>query len=294
MKRWLITLIFSLNAILVYASEKSDTDKLLRGDLLFPPPLSKDLSNDKKLFALDDAMREYLDKVAIGRSPSQRFIALINDLRDRNFTLKYELNQTATASEAFSKRQGNCVSFAAMIVSFAREIGLKSYMNRAPLKFDKQLLIRTEEAHYVQNIMHINAVIEAPGPGRIMRRFTVEDDLGIRRGKELSKLRDSEARAIFHNNLAMEAMFENDLAGAFHHSRQAIQLDSDASYLWSGLGTIYRRAGAFPLAESSFKHALTLDKEDSTARKNLFLLTEARKEKENYVKKESTQSVTDA
>ena len=293
MTRLILALIFTLSAALANASENIQIEELLQGDLLFPPPVNSQVSTGQELFALNDAMRSYLNQVATGNSPAQRFVALISDLQERNFSLEYDLNQTATAAEAFSERRGNCVSFAAMIVTFAREVGLKAYMNKAPDSFGRQLPINAQVGRYMQNVMHINAVIEVPA-GRLIRRFTIEEDLGIRRGKGISKISDSEARAMFLNNLAMEAMFNNDLAGAFQYSRQAIHHDSDASYLWSGLGTIYRRAGALPLAERSFQHALTLDKEDSIARKNLFLLTEAQKENPNYVKKEENTVATDA
>ena len=284
MNKFLTACILIIFSNFVFASEKIDLEELLRADLLFPPIQVQKAENGGKLIEISSEMRSYLNGISRRRPPTERFNAVISDLKKNNFKLQYDLNRTATASEAFSEQRGNCISGAAMIVSIARELGLKAYFNKAENPANKVPTKSEDGINYMQNVLHINAVVEVP-VGRLTRRFIVESDLRIYPGKNLSKLDDSEATALYLNNLAMESMRRNDLSTAYNYARQATRLTPDASYLWVNLGTIYRRAGALPLAEKSLKNALSLNEEDKAAQENLKILNKEIKGNQNYAQK---------
>ncbi|WP_237057308.1 transglutaminase domain-containing protein [Microbulbifer sediminum] len=225
----------------------------------------------RELFVVSSEMRAYLDRVGVGNSPIVRLNAVLKDLKAKDFRLHYDLNQTASAAEAFSEKRGNCVSFAAMVVSMARYLGAEARLNQAAIPVRQQLAANTAESGYVQNIRHINAVVISDG-----RPYVIEEDFRIFAGKYLSQLSDREAYAIYLNNLAMEAVRREEYAEAFHYSREAILNNEEASYLWAGLGTVYRRSGQLELARKSYQHALALNNEDSVARHNLRILRQAR------------------
>lgn len=277
MSRFAVFLFVFMQAVLSATSQAQesstkgiDTDLLLNGhpsvgELPRGAPVT-----GRELFTLSSKMRRYLDRVAIGNSPVERLNTALRDMKRRNFQLEYDLNKTASAAEAFAERRGNCVSFAAMIVSMARELGVEARLNQAVVPTSRKVTASTDGQGYVQNVMHINAVVISDN-----KPYVVEQDFRIFAGKYLSELDDASARAIYLNNLAMEAMGRNELPEAFLLSREAIKLDDDASYLWNSLGTVYRRAGALELAKMSYNQALKLNGQDKMAQRNLMRVDRA-------------------
>lgn len=277
MSRFAVFLFVFMQAVLSATSQAQesstkgiDTDLLLNGhpsvgELPRGAPVT-----GRELFTLSSKMRRYLDRVAIGNSPVERLNTALRDMKRRNFQLEYDLNKTASAAEAFAERRGNCVSFAAMIVSMARELGVEARLNQAVVPTSRKITASTDGQGYVQNVMHINAVVISDN-----KPYVVEQDFRIFAGKYLSELDDAAARAIYLNNLAMEAMGRNELPEAFLLSREAIKLDDDASYLWNSLGTVYRRAGALELAKMSYNQALKLNSQDKMAQRNLMRVDRA-------------------
>lgn len=266
--------IFFLTILLVSvcASTRADTPEnssidpelLLKGHPTISELASTERVTGTELFTLSSEMREYLDRVAIGRRPVERLNSVLRDMKQNGFELRYDLNKTASASEAFAEQRGNCVSFAAMIVSMARFLGVEARLNQAVLPANRKVAASEDGQGYVQNVLHINAVIISDG-----KPYVIEQGFKIFAGKYLTQLDDSDAHAIYLNNLAMEAMARNELGDAFHYSREAIRLNTDASYLWNSLGTVYRRAGHLRLAEMSFMQALELNSDDKMAKRNL-------------------------
>ncbi|AOS96017.1 hypothetical protein AUP74_00547 [Microbulbifer aggregans] len=237
-----------------------------------------------ELFYLSDEMRRYLRSIARGNSPVERMNAVLRDLKERRFYLEYDLNQTTTASEAFSLQQGNCVSHAAMIVAIARHLGLDAYINQGAINSSSQVSQSDGGVRFRQNVSHINPVVVIDD-----RPFIIEQGYRIYHGKNLHRLSDREAKSLYLNNLAMEAMLRDEMKQAFVHMRNAIQLDDDSSVLWGGLGTIYRRLGAVRLAQQSFIHALNLNPADNIAKNNLYLVQRSLQAEEVYADSRASQ-----
>ncbi|GAA5526109.1 hypothetical protein Maes01_02703 [Microbulbifer aestuariivivens] len=229
------------------------------------------------LLQLSPEMRRYLRSTAKDGSAVERMNAVLRDMRARGFYLQYDLNRTTSAAEAFALQQGNCVSHAAMIVAMARYLGLEAYVNQGAINVNSQLAESQSGVRFRQNISHINAVL-LTGDGA----YIIEQDNKIYPGKNLHLLDDRKAKSLYLNNLAMEAMFRDELEQAFVYMRNAIALDDDSSALWVGLGTIHRRMGFPLLAQQSFTHALNLNGEDAVAQHNLALLQESMQVEETY------------
>src|SRR5690606_11322236 len=56
---------------------------------------------------------------------------------------------------------------------------------------------------------------------------------------------------------------------AFLHLRKALSLVDDSSYIWSNMGSFYRRQGFLPEAEALYLHGLAIDPNDYTIMHNL-------------------------
>ena len=85
-------------------------------------------------------------------------------------------------------------------------------------------------------------------------------------------LEDDQAFALHHNNLAIDDLFAEDIAGAYRHSLRSLQLSPENDYLWVNLGAIYRRAGQDNAAERSYRMALQLNPQSPSAMNNLVVL----------------------
>jgi Flp pilus assembly protein TadD len=85
-------------------------------------------------------------------------------------------------------------------------------------------------------------------------------------------LTDRDGEALYHNNIAMDALAVNNLEQAWLHEVQALQRSPAMSHLWVNLGAIYRQSGQHREAERSYRQALELDPNEYSAMTNLAVL----------------------
>jgi len=86
------------------------------------------------------------------------------------------------------------------------------------------------------------------------------------------KISDAEAVALYHSNLAIAALGDNDTEQAWMHAVRALHHSPDTAHVWVNLGVIYRANDQHRDAEHSYLHALELDSGESTAMNNLMVL----------------------
>ena len=91
-------------------------------------------------------------------------------------------------------------------------------------------------------------------------------------------LSDEDAFALYHGNLAMDALLYEHREDAYAHALRAIQLSSRLDYLWVNLGAIYRLNGQDEVAEQAYYTALELNADSRSAMNNLAVLYYARGE----------------
>ena len=91
-------------------------------DQLFKP--STAMIDTSRIFAVDDAMRDYLHHEITGaKKGADARQTLFNALYRRDqLKLEYDSVITRTASETFAARSGNCLSLAIMTAALAREL----------------------------------------------------------------------------------------------------------------------------------------------------------------------------
>jgi Flp pilus assembly protein TadD len=117
--------------------------------------------------------------------------------------------------------------------------------------------------------MHVNTAVAA-GRGD---HFMVDiDPVPTANITGTSRLRDTDAAALFHSNVAMQALAELQIEDAWVHSVRALQLSPGMPNLWVNLGAIYRYAGQHDVAERNYLHALQLDPTNDSAMNNLVVL----------------------
>ncbi|WP_406828172.1 tetratricopeptide repeat protein [Microbulbifer sp. ARAS458-1] len=241
--------------------EPVDVGWLLSGQALFEQPLSQVELPEDDILGLSPEMRAYLARIAPDASPQQRLRALLQGFENRDFTVRYQADQTLTAGETYRQQVGNCMAFTVMMVAMARELGADAYFNQVEVP----PVWGHEESQTFVVYRHINMVSESPR-GRRVVDFNLEayDPIYDQR-----KLSDNEAFAQYYSNRGLELMQQGQMVDAFRYLRKALDLRPGDADLWANLGALYSRNREFTAAEQSYLQALQLKSSHTIAMSNL-------------------------
>lgn len=224
-------------------------------DLLDPALLGADTVAvaPVELVAVNDDMRAFLDQHVPEDAGDQRKVELIlGAILEDGLHLSYNNFKTYSAEEAFYSREGNCLSFTNLFVALAREAGVDVHFQEVaiPPSWAQQ-----DETWFYN--LHINAVVDIPGTRQVVD-FSLEEYSNRYRRWALS---DQAVLARYHNNMGVHWMNQDDHARSFQHFRQALLLDASLGFVWTNLGTLFRRAGDLPRAEAAYLIAVQEDEE---------------------------------
>jgi len=223
-----------------------------------------DGAHARQLLALSPEMKAFVDAIDPSLSPNQRFRRILRTLKLERFELEYDLDTTATAAEAFALRRGNCISFAALVVALAREVGLEAHFNQVHAPMERRATTNGRGQLLVQDILHINAEVSFGWTTRVFE-FNFERPLPYRH----EVLTDAVVQSLYLNNRALELVKAEQLEKALTLLEEALILTPDASLLWNSLGYVHRKSGNLELAELSYTQALALDDGNRAAENNL-------------------------
>ncbi len=277
----LIFLIFLLSACA--------TSPATRQQLAALPPLQLDggqlatseveaLAPTPDLLAVDDDMREFVVRYTEGAHGRRERLLMLHRAVSGRATLgiDYDPYAEGTAVEAFHSQEANCLTYANMFVAMGREAGLD-------VRY-QWLEIRPQWTRLGERVavrLHVNAVVHLNARDRFMVDIDPLPSRDIAGSQEIS---DTDAGALYHNNIAMDALAREDVKSAWVHAVRALQLSPDMPHLWVNLGAIYRRADQHRAAESAYLLALELDSMERSAMNNLMVLydLEGREEEHAY------------
>lgn len=218
------------------------------------------------LLATDAAMRAFVERHTAGIvRPRQRLFALHQAIRGfASLGIDYDPAAEGTATEVFHRGRANCLSYASMFIALARQAGLQARYQW--LRVRPQWTVRGER---VLVRLHVNALVNVGRHGQFMVDI---DPLPTRDIAGSRTLSDADAQALYHSNIAMEALAVGAARDAWLHSVRALQLSPQMPHLWVNLGAIYRQAGQHGEAEANYLHALQLDPGNDSAMNNLVVL----------------------
>ena len=274
--RWIALFITFLNvagvglahAETTYADKEAFRDSAATEQLLYQAGIASGTLNatnhSDSLLAIGPELRAFIDAIAPGASPSKRFRKILSTLKDEEFRMDFDLNRTTNASEAFTERRGNCVSFTALMVAIARDVGLEAHFNLVDAPVKRTPVKNSKGRQVVRNVQHVNAKVTF---GWIVK--TIEFNFEPQSTFPNRQLSDSEAQALYLNNLALESARKGNHASGFAFTREALVRAPDSSQVWNTLGYLYRQNNMLGLAEMSFNHAIRLDEFNASAIRNL-------------------------
>ena len=212
---------------------------------------------------LSDELKGRLD-VYIGyvRDERKRVELLQDFLYDEaNLGITYSAEKTHTAMELYNARSGNCLSAMNLYVAMARHLGIEARFQRVDVQpsWDKRggLLVLSQ---------HINATGRFDQTIRYVADFTPEIALQQLTSKVIS---DTQARALYFNNLGVEALVAHNYEGAIAYFKNALFLDPENAIAWNNVGAAFNRVGDRALAQYSYRTAFELDGNSATAIANL-------------------------
>ena len=257
----------------------------LSGESLIGHPVKASELPDLDLFDLTDEMKVFAkNAVASARNQDEQVEMLHRALlssEDGGRGIRYSLLSTATPVEVFESRKANCLGHSLLFVAMARYLGLNAHVNQVMIPPYWSINEATNNKDSFLLIKHVNIKIKlrkfafATGPEtriQISTRPEIVIDLEMRRFRSIYHqvlLKDHEVAALFYNNRAMELLSEGDNEKAFLYLARALEFQSDANFIWSNLGTLYRRHGQMEIAEAVYLKALSIDPSDLTLLNNL-------------------------
>ena len=224
---------------------------------------TSDAFADIDLLFLSDELKGRLD-VYIGYVRDERKrVELLQDFfyDEANLGITYSAEKTHTAVELYNARSGNCLSAMNLYVAMARHLGIEARFQRVDVQpsWDKRggLLVLSQ---------HINATGRSDQAIRYVADFTPEIALQQLTSKVIS---DTQARALYFNNLGVEALVAHNYEGAIAYFKNALFLDPENAIAWNNVGAAFNRVGDRALAQYSYRTAFELDGNSATAIANL-------------------------
>jgi len=244
------------------ACASKQIEKVTPPPLQYPGPVVQ--VSDVDVLAVSPAMDKFLEHYVLKYSSSQTRLEMLTTALVRSGVLGFEYDGTSTmtASEAFRSRKGNCVAFSNLMVALARRVGLDAHY--------QEVFIRPQWSDFEEDTVllykHVNVVVQSSK----MSWVVDVSGLDIRPADRRRIIEDSYAKALYLNNIAAEALLENDLPTAYAYMLIAIETDASVTDTWVNLGVIYGRNEQLDDAAFAFNRALQIDGNEHSALSNLY------------------------
>jgi tetratricopeptide (TPR) repeat protein len=223
----------------------------------------QDLYPEINPLALDDEIRALLAQQIPPRATVEQRVAKLQELlyAEEYLNIQYSDEKTHTASEVFRAREGNCLSVMNLFVAMARHVGVDANFQTVRVRpsWDRR-----------GDLLVISQHINATGRLGVQRRFVVDFTPEIALQQLTANIvSDQQARALYFNNLGVEAMVIGELDQAIRYFKNGLFLDPGMSIGWNNIGAAYKHQGQMELAEYSYQMAFNADDNNASAINNL-------------------------
>ena len=201
-------------------------------------------------------------------------VGMLSAPEPEGFGLRYEWSTTRSASETLELGEGNCLSFASVLVGLGRGLGWPIYFGEAravkpTLHVEEDLAWRSEHMVVVITARTVRAVVDFSGPVADYRIHVIDD---LRAYAHLVNNRTSEE--ILH---AHRSGVDPDWERARARFELAVRIEPTLGAAWNNQGVALVRLGRFGDARDAYMKASDLQfRSDSTSRNLEMLETRSR------------------
>lgn len=199
----------------------------------------------------------------------------INHLLDALFgengdEFSYVPRLTLNAAQAFEQRQGNCLTFAILFVTLARNAGLDAHFNEVDFAPSW-----AQDGEVFVESGHVNIVVHGETQDYVIEWLDFYMDAG---GQIANPISDERAFAHYYNNFASRALGESELSESRQLLDLAIEMDPSNANVLQNDGIYWLKVGDMKRAEKSLIKASRLAKKNSSIH---YLLAEFYRKTEN-------------
>ncbi|MCB1687052.1 MAG: hypothetical protein KDI33_01120 [Halioglobus sp.] len=250
------------------ARRAADLPPLQLNDHLVTAAQAYERAPTPDLLAVDADMRDFVQHYTGGiRTKRQRLMMLHRAIRGAaTLGIEYDPQAEGTARDTFHRGSANCLAYATLFIALAREAGLSASYQWHEVR---PQWVRQGERVVLRK--HVNAFVSLG----TNEQYRVDiDPLPSQDIVDSRRISDVDAQALYHSNLAMDALAGQAIEEAWLHAVRAVQLSPGTAHLWVNLGAIYRVNGQHRDAEFSYLSALQLDPGEHSAMNNLVVLYE--------------------
>ena len=210
----------------------------------------------EEFMELDDHIRkEIRSHVSPSMTPKYRLIEIIDYIFDEegiNYT--YDKYKNLTARETFYQKSGNCLSFACLIVTLGREVGLNVRFNNMQKPLTLQI-----DGNLLLDIKHVNAVLVSQGDYEVVELNKFYREYMF---KDVDIISDNEAYLFYLNNMGVFSIRDGNMDLGFEYFNIALEKDKSHASSWKNLGSYYNCMGNEEKAEECYYAAFKINKRD--------------------------------
>lgn len=227
-------------------------------------PLIGSVIGVDEFLGLNQSMRDFLDhNVKHKINKSNRLTQMMKALlKAEPVNLQYRADAHFTAAEAFAHGQANCLSFSALAVAMGQELNLDLRFQEVDLPPSWQL----GAENLLLQFRHVNVLAKLDSGKKRIVDFRLARFNHFYPRREISA---AQALALHFNNLAIEAMLEQQWPLVFSYLKQALSNDPNSVIAWSNLGLALKRNRHYELADTAYRRALDIDPTDYSVANNL-------------------------
>jgi Flp pilus assembly protein TadD len=232
-------------------------------------PVDTPVPEPAELLATDAEMRSFVrEHILPIRDPVVRLRELVALLHNPGYMgIRYEAGLTLTAAETFKQRAGNCLSYSALLVALAREVGLDASFQDVPVLPNWRL---ANDTFLIER--HVNTLVKI-GRREFVVDFRPPEAVARAHARRIS---DANAAGHYYGNLGVERLADDDLGGAYRLFRRGIEADPGSGALWINLGVALARNGQGADAEDVYRLVLAREPRNLSALNNLAALQASR------------------
>jgi Flp pilus assembly protein TadD len=218
---------------------------------------------DDDVLGLSEEMKHFAKQTVAGyHTDANRLQALVDALISPDgLGITYSTDASYTARQVFASRQANCLSFTTLVIALARYLGLEARFNEVEVP----PVWGMQNSNTLVQYRHVNAIFRLRGDLTQVVDINLADyDTSFRQ----QRIPDRLAVAQYYNNRSMGFLEQKRYEDALRYLAKSLTLEPGVSYLWSNLGSLYRRAGRLDAAELAYRNALDKDPRDLLAMSN--------------------------